>query len=43
MMMTASTVAAITPCQEAAAPPADEITPGDPGLARRPEQVSQRC
>ena len=42
-MMTVSTVAAITPYQELAAPPADEDTPGDPGLARRPEHVSQRC
>ena len=42
-MMTASTVVAITPYQELAARPADEVTPGDPGLTRRPEQVSQRC
>ena len=42
-MMTTSTGAAITPYQELAALPADEVTPGDPGLARRPEQVSQRC
>jgi len=42
-MMTTSTGAAITPYQELAAPPADEVTPGDPGLARRPEHVSQRC
>jgi len=42
-MMTTSTGAAITPYQELAAPPADEVTPGDPGLARRLEPASQRC
>ena len=42
-MMTVSTVAAITPYQELAAPPAEEVTPGDRGLARCPEHVSQRC
>ncbi|HEU5391682.1 MAG TPA: hypothetical protein VFV73_37860 [Streptosporangiaceae bacterium] len=41
--MTVSTGAASTPYQELAAPPADEVTPGDPGMTRRPEQVSQRC
>jgi hypothetical protein len=42
-MMTTSTGAAITPYQELAAPSADVITPGDPGLTRRLEHLDQRC
>jgi len=41
--MITSTGAAITPYQELAAPPADVITPGDPGLTKRLDHVSQRC
>jgi hypothetical protein len=41
--MITSTGAAITPCQELAAPPADVITPRDPSLTERPDHVSQRC
>ena len=41
--MITSTRAAITPYQELAAPPADVITPRDPGLTKRLDHLSQRC